>query len=602
MSHKHIPPSQVDFANYKQSLIDHLKSYPQFTDYDFYGSNWSVLIDILTYNAFNLVHYDSMVGNEAWIDTAILRQSLVSASTNLNYLPRSRISARCIITVEVFPDDAPPSIILPKYYRFRAIDPSNNTIYFITEQDYIATRSEDGRYLFTDVVVYQGEIVEDYFSVDNVVIENGITYYQSPFVISSANVDINSLEVFVFQDQNDTTPTKYTYAHTLNQTTNQSTTYFLRGIYDNQYAIEFGDGTFGLPLVNGNIVLARYRSTQGTIVQGNYVLGKTTDIGGYSNIEITAQTRVQGGFERESIEEIRLNAPRYFQTQDRAVTDNDYQAIIKQNFPQIQQVSVFGGEQIQQYGKVMIVLKPFGTIGILPNFVKNQIIELLKTKNIVPEPIIINPLYFYIGISGNVFYSGDITTLTENQLRTNVINQLVNLNNNQIGNFNINVYQSLINDTIKNADNSIVGSDITMSLIRRWTPALNINETLNFTTNNAFKTSLDGAYTAPTDWTIMSTPFKIWYNNSNIDVAIQDDGIGNLFYFQIQPSGNRVKIGSVIGSVDYQNGAVNLVANVSQYNDYIAIYCTLREKSISVIRDVFVIIDGPDISIDMKRL
>lgn len=596
------PSSNIDVLKYQESLKQWLRQYPQFTDYDFEGTNFNVLLSILAYNAYNMAHYDHMVGNEAWVDTAELRQSQVSHATDLNYLPRSMISAQSTIEVEIFPNDQPQTIVLPKYYRFKSSDQSGNTVYFVTSQDYIAARDDQGRYIFRDVLVFQGEIVQEFFDVQGVVQDGNYTKYEIPFVISSENIDINSLEVFVKSSPTDPNPVKYTFAKTLAETTNQSLTYFIRGIYDNQYAIEFGDGTFGAAISNGNQISAIYRNTLGKFAQGNYVLTRTTDVAGYSNIVVNSATRVQGGFDRETVEELRKNSPRHFQIQDRAVTEVDYEGIVKQAFPNIQQVSVFGGEQIEQYGKVFIVLKPYGTSGIASNTIKNQIISLLKSKNIVPEPIVIDPSFYYIGIEANVFYDGNAINLTENQLRTNITSSLIELNDKEIGDFNINIYQSLLVDTIKKSDKSIVGCDVAMKLIKRWNPQRNINETLNIITNNQFRESLDGAYQSADDWTVTTNTFQVFINEQVQTAVIQDDGIGNLYYYIAQSSGVKIRTGQSIGSINYNTGAVNLVANVLDYNNYIEFTFKIAKKSISAIRDTFIILDGKDVDIEFKRL
>lgn len=596
-----IPSPDIDFNKYKQSLIAYLRTFPQYTDYDFTGSNFDVLLNILSYNAFNLAHYDNMVGNEAWIDTAELRQSQVSHATDLNYLPRSRVSAQSTLQVEVFPDDNPPSITLPRYYKFKSSDPNGNTIFFVTDRDYVATRVNN-RYVFSDVLVYEGTIAEESFEVSGVTVVNQNTIYTEPFVIASQNIDIRSLQVFVKQSNNDVNAIEYSYAQTLDQTTTSSQTYFIRGIYDNQYAIEFGDGVFGAPISNGNVVLIRYRNTKGEITQGNYQISKTTAISGYNDIVVNSATRVNGGFERETVEQIRFNAPRYFQTRDRAVTSVDYQVIVQKSFPNIQHVYAFGGEEIQQYGKVMIVLKPIGTTGVVSNSIKNQIIALLKNKNIVPEPIILDPVYYYLGITGNVFYNSDIITGTPEQVRSNIITNLVDLNNsNQVGNFGVQIYQSLINDVIADSDRSIIGNDIALDLRKRWTPGLNLNETLKFTSNNKFYKSRDGAYRTPTDYTVTTTSFNIFINGVVTNVIIQDDGIGNLFYHSVDSQGNKIRIGQAIGSIDYDTGSVNLIANILSYDNYILFVFRLDTKSVGVVRDSFVLVDGADINIEMKK-
>lgn len=600
-----LPATNIDVLKYQESLKNWLRQYPQFTDYDFEGSNFSVLLSLLAYNAFNLAHYDSMVGNEAWIDTAELRQSQVSHATDLNYLPRSKISARAVIEVEVFPNDNPATITLPKHYKFKSTDQNGNTVYFVTDQSHIAARNSEDRYIFRDVNVYQGEMVTEYFNVEGVVTEGSYTKYELPFVISSENIDINSLEVYVGSSPTDVNPVEFIYAKSLAETSNLSNTYFLRGIYDNQYAIEFGDGTFGAAISNGNQVRAVYRNTLGHVIQGNYTLTKTTDISGYNNIVVNSSTRVQGGFDRESVEELRTNSPRYFQTQDRAVTEVDYEVIIKQAFPNIQQVSVFGGEQVEQYGKVFIVLKPYGTTGIVSNAIKKQIVTLLKSKNIVPEPIIIDPVFYYIDINSTVYYNGNITQMTEDQLRTNIINSLELLNRSgkgNIGDFNVNVYQSLISDTIKASNQAIVGCDVDMMMIKRWVPTRNLNETLSLTTNNTFDGSLDGRYQTPDDWTITTSTFTTFINDKVETAVIQDDGIGNLFYFVTQTDGTKIRTGQSIGSVNYEKGSIHLVANVLDYLGYIEFKFKVKDHTINAIRDSFILIDGRDVNINFKRL
>lgn len=597
-----VPSSNIDVRKYKESLIEWMRSYPQFTDYDFEGSNLSVLMGVLAFNAYNMAHYDGMVGNEAWVDTAELRQSQISHATDLNYLPRSRVSAQSVLEVEVFPTDTPQSILLPKYYRFKSSDSNGTTIFFTTDQDYVATRDANNRYIFQDVSIYQGEIVNEVFDMEGITSNNGITTYQTPVVISSPNVDIKSLEVFVGSNAADPNPVLYKYARTLADTTPVSTTYFLRGIYDNQYAVEFGDGVFGAPLVNNNRVHLRYRNSMGSVVQGNYVFTKTGDISGYSNIVINSATRVQGGFERESVEELKRNSPRHFQVQDRSVTSVDYEVIVKEEFPNIQAVHAFGGEEVQQYGKVMIVLKPYGTSGVVSDITKNQIISLLKTKNIVPEPIIINPSYYYIGIMGSVYYRGDLAKLNENQIKANIVTNLVDLNNNMIGDFHVRLYQSAIADVIDDSDLSITGNDITFDLRKRWRPSLNIPETLSYNPNNPTWKPRDGEYRTTQVFAISSTPFQIFYNDAIINVVIQDDGIGNLFYFRINADGTKVKIGQSIGTISYDTGAIHLIATVYDYDNYIQFTTILESDTIDVIQDSFCIIDGPDIDLNLVRL
>lgn len=600
-----LPSENIDVLKYQESLKQWLRQYPQFTDYDFEGTNFSVLLSVLAYNAYTMAHYGSMVGNEAWIDTAQLRQSQVSHATDLNYLPRSMVSAHAELEVEIFPTDTPASIVLPKYYRFRTSGSNGETLYFVTDQDYIATRDEEGRYVFPAVNVFQGEISQEYFLVDGIEEVNGRTIYNQQFIISSEAIDINSLEVFVKANENSNVEERYTYAKTLAETTADSRTFFLRGIYDNQYAIEFGDGVFGNALTNGNQIIARFRNTLGAIVQGNYVLSKTTDIQGYSDIVINKSTRVQGGFDRESVEELRINAPRYFQTQDRAVTHVDYETIIKTNFPNIQQVNVYGGEEVEQYGKVFIVIKPRGILGVISDTIKTQIVDLLKTKNIVPEPIITDPDYYYIGVDGTVFYKADLTKLTEAQIRSSIITNLVALNDdpiNGIGDFDKHIYQSMLTNTIMKSNSAIQGADVTIAIHKRWMPAVNLNETLTMELSNPLYVSRDGAHRNANDYTLSTNTFQAFLGEELRTVALQDDGAGKIFYYLVQPDGSKIKFGQSIGTINYETGSVKLVANVYDYLNYIDVTVRLRNKSFKTKLQSFALIDGKDISLNFERL
>lgn len=597
-----IPSASLSYDEYKKSLIAFLKTKPQYTDYDFEGSNWSVVIDILAFNTYNNAHSLNMVGSEAWTDSAQMRESLVSHATDLNYLPRSRISAYATITVEIFPTGTPSSITLPKFYKFKSSDSVSNTIYFVTNRDYVTTRDEDGRYLFENVEVFEGSIATEFFLASGITTNtNGFVIYDEQFIIQAESIDITSLEVYVRSSQNDPVRIKYERADTLQGLNNESLVFFLRGVNSNQYALEFGDGVFGSALSNGNVIEAVFRNSRGVTVQGNYVLSKTGPIDGFNDIQVLFTTRVQGGFERETTDEIRFNAPRHFQTQNRAVTPFDYETLIKENFPQVQQVSVFGGEEIYQYGKVMIVLKPYGTQGIASDSLKNQIINFLKSKNIVPEPVIIDPQYFYLGINGDATYRGDMTKLDTSQIRSNIYSKLLNLNNTLLGDFNVDVYQSFLTETIVDSDPSIRGSSVDLSLYKLWLPLRNTNDTFTATLNNPIKKSRDGEYRNANDYSITTNSFLIFQSDQQREVVIQDDGLGNLHYYTLNQS-IKSRFGSKIGTVDYDTGEVKLTANILDYNERITFHFLLEQETINVIRDNFVIVDGPYIDIKVNKI
>lgn len=579
---------KIEFAAIKQRLKDFLRSYHNFTDYDFEGSNISVLIDLLTYNTYNMMHYGSMIGSEAFLDSAQLRASIISHAKDLNYTPRSKTSARGMINIEILPNDNPSSITIPRFYQFRATSHTGSNLFFVTDQSYTVARDANGRYLFRDVEVFQGERMDEYFVVGTTTNERGYVVYSQDFAIASTNIDTASIEVFVYPDENSQTMTEFKYSPTIIGVTDKSNVFFLQGFRDNQYKIEFGDGVFGTALTEGNLVRVNYRNTLGESVEGTYVLSKTRDIQGYSNITIENAVKVIPGADREHNESIRKLAPINFQAQERAVVPQDYEVLIKRNFPFVQRVNVFGGEEIYQYGKVMIVIKPFGRSGSISNNLKTQIINYLKTKNIVPEPIILDPEYFYLSVNGNIFYNESFTSFSEQQVKAQAIGSIIALNDTSLGEFNVNIYQSQIDRTVKDSSPSITGVDVKLDLVRRWAPPVNRSVELSFTLNNAIS-RISG---------ISSSTFYITSNGVLTPVVIQTDSDGKLYLVAVGREENS-KVGASIGSIDYVTGNVKLNTVVSQYEGAIDIICVLENDSINIAQNKFVIADTQYINFNM---
>ncbi len=600
MTNQFIPANELDFNNYKTKLKEFLQAQDRFKDYDFEGSNISVLLDVLSYNSFNMAHYLNMVGSEMFIDSAQLRESLVSQAKELNYLPRSRISARCNVTVEVIPTGTPTSIVIPKHYAFKSTSTSANAIRFLTDQAVTIKRNGDGRYIADSLTIYEGAILTEMYTVGAVTISDGATSYSQRFWLKSENIDTTSIEVTVKQNASDRNPITYARATNLYGLNETSQVYFVRGYKDNYYEIEFGDGILGASLRPGNVITVTARDTIGNTGNGTYVFTKTSAIDGWGTITVNTLNRATGGAERESNSAIEYNAPKHYQVQERAVIASDYEILIKQNFPEIQEVSVFGGEEIFEYGRVIIVLKPYNIDGVVDNTTKDRVIAFLKTKNIVPQPVIINPEYYYLGITGNVYYNASKTTERQNQIVAKITTALLALNDVELSDFNTTVYQSLINETITSSDSTITGSDITLSLVKRWTPVTGVLETFTFTTDNAIKSSNQGAYTTTSNWAILSSLFSTIYNDQIVDVTVQDNGIGNLIMYIIQPDGVKVKVPQPVGTVDYASGKVSITLDVYDYNPYISFTCILTGDSVSVTKDKFITIDTPHINLTLN--
>ena len=600
MVQQYIPASELDFNRYKESLKEFLKSQDRFKDYDFEGSNLNILLELLTYNTYNVAHFGNMVGSEAgFIDTAQLRESIVSHAKSLNYTPRSRTSARAVIDIEIVPTNSPAAITVPRNYVFRA-STGDTSVKFMTDREYIINRDSNGRYLLNDVTIYEGELVTERFIVAPTTVENGYTLYDQIFDLKSANVDTSSISVSVYPTASSPTFTRKAYAESLYGLDNESDIYFVRGYKDNYYSIEFGDGILGAAVYNLNMVEVTYRDTIGEDGNGTFIFARTTPIDGHSVINVTTHGRAYGGSERESNESIKYNAPRYFQVQERATTDQDYELIVKRNFPQIYDVQTYSGDIVSQYGKVFIVLKPVSVEGIVDNATKNQIVELLKTKNIVPEPIIQDPDYYYLRIDGEFFYNGNRTTLQKDDIKTIVYNNILELNDDSLAGFNTRVDQDTILQKIKKGSSAIEGGSVDLNIVKRWVPILGTANEYNFTTDNAIeKPEVYGFSTNV--YSVISSVFQYVMNDEIIDVVIQDDGAGNLVLCKIESNGTKTKIPSYIGTVDYDTGAISFFIEVYDYDNYVTFDIKCKEKFIQMSLNKWISVDSPYINVEPKK-
>jgi hypothetical protein len=603
--------SELDFNTIKNNLKTYLKGQSQFTDYDFDGSNINVLLDVLSYNTYLNGFYLNMVGSEMFLDTAQLRESIVSHAKELNYIPRSRTSAVAYVDFAIYPPfGAQPSytpITIPKYYPITSLV-DNQTLTFTTSSEILAYPSgfqngvftSSSYYAATNVPVYEGKVVTEYFNV----LPNANTRY----ILSSENVDTNSIEVIV---RTSTYPylTLWTRASSIFGLSGTSNVYFIQGYGSNQYELIFGDGTSGTALQNGWVVGVTYRDTNGETGNGAYIFRKTTNIQGiYTTINLTTVTAAADGSERESNTSIAFNAPRFFTTQDRGVTSIDFENLAKAKFPQLQSVNAYGGEELDppQYGKVAISVKPAGTAGTISQNLKDQIVAYLSTKAITVKPIIVDPEYFYTGVTTDVYYDAKLTTLGSSQIASEVRANVLQFGNDNLVNFGDDLRFSKLVRAIDDSDTSIVGNETTLNIIYRWSPTTGQTSSATFSYDNELYHE-NILYQLPQghDQVIKSTSFDYYYTPDQkiYSSFLGDDGLGYIYvYTNVNRDGviTRNALGTPVGTVDYYTGTVALSANVYSYSgSYISVYAKLMNKDIYISKNKYLIIDGNDININM---
>lgn len=587
MANNFLSTSELDYNTYKNNLKNFLKNQTAFRDYNFEASNMSVLLDLLAYNTYQNAFYLNMVGNEAFLDTALLSESVVSHSKALNYTPRSRVSAQATLAITITPPGPtyPSTITIPKGYYVTTT--SNNTTYlFTTDQSYIV-RNNGGTYTSDPIVFYEGRNVTETFPV-----VTGKRY-----IISSANVDISSITVNVQNSQTDTANTNYTRAYNLYGLAPTDTVFFVQGYGAAQYEVVFGNDITGKAVNVGNIVKIKYRETSGE--EANY-LSRFTPLSGietYNSVVASTTSASSGGAERENIDSIKFNAPRHFAAQDRAITKNDFLVLIKANFPSIQSIAIFGGETLEekQYGRVAIATKPFNA-EITPDATKNAIAAFLSTRTTISiEPIFLDPDYFYVGVTSIVNYDPTATDLSVNDIETLVRNKVQDYNDQQLSNFNTDFRFSKLVASIDSVDESVVSNETKVTMIKKIAPVYNNPE--SFTINYANKLDSSNEPCVFTDY------FYTPYTDGNTYYArIIDDAAGKL---KLVTNNDQTLLTSDVGTVDYTTGKI-VIDTITHVNPVtvstINVNARTVEADIIISQQQIIQIDQSDVAVTVESI
>lgn len=469
--------AELDFDTIKLNLRNYLRSQSQFQDYDFEGAGLNILLDILAYNTHYMAYYLNMVGNEMFLDSALIRNSIISHAKHLNYTPTSRRAAKAEVNILVTPPSGNTlsTLTLPKYTEFEseAIDGVNYT--FVTTEAYVSTKNlTSNTFTFSGVELKQGERL----SYDFAVTENNPT---RNFTIPSANIDTTTLTVEVQTSSLDTSSNVFVQVSDITTINANSKVYFLSAVENEQYSMYFGDGFLGKGLSNGNIILTDYVVTDADLGNSANLFTIMGEVGGFSNVIVSSVSAASGGFERETTDQIKFRAPIAYTYQNRAVTTTDYLNLLVRDYPAVDQISVWGGQDNDPvvYGKVFISMKPKAGYVITnaeKNRITNEIITNLNVVTVTPE--LINPEYTYILTKAKIYYDQSSTNLTAPEIQTLVRNTIVSYASTELNKFNEPFKFSRLQTAIDNADPSITNSDLSITLQKRFTPSL--NESLNY--------------------------------------------------------------------------------------------------------------------------
>lgn len=493
--------SELDFDLIKTNLKTFLKQQSEFQDYDFEGSGLNILLDVLAYNTHYNAYYLNMIANESFLDTALLRNSVVSHAKSFGYVPRSIAAPRAIIKITVQSGTSTPdSLTLPKGYRFFSKSIDGISYPFITLQSYTVEKTGTN-FVFDNIPIYGGQFVSYTF-------EN--SYQNNPnqlFTIPSADIDTNTLTVGIRQSSSNSTVVIYEQSEDVLDITSDSQVYFLQESTGGLYQIYFGDNVIGKKIPDGGLVIAEYLVTKGDVSNKANNFFTSATIGGYSSIVIDSKSAASGGRGRETVDEIKRAAPLNLLSQNRAVTKNDYIRLLLQKYPAFEAVNVWGGEENVPpvYGKVFISAKPklgFEVTQTEKEYVKDNILKPISMLTVTPEIVDID--YNYMKVISEVVYdkakwSGTKAEL-DDQLKTVILDYcLTNTNT-----FNSYFQYSGLETTIDKFNKSIISNEIDLFIGKKFRPNLIVpnNYVLDYGVELKSGSTFDNFFSTP-DFTIV---------------------------------------------------------------------------------------------------
>ena len=587
--------TNLDFDQIKTSIKDYLRANTNFTDFDFEGSNFSVLIDTLAYNTYITAFNSNMIVNESFLDSATLRENVVSLARNIGYVPRSKSSAKATVSFSIGTSAAEGQLILKA--GLVCVGGVDNTTYTYSVPQDITTNIISNVATFENVDVFQGIYLTKQFTID--------TSTNQRFILNNADIDTSTLVVKVGTRE-------YKQISNIVKVDGASEIYLLQEIADERYELLFGDGIIGKKLENGDVIQVSYITTQGSAGNGPAVFsysGTTTDstdsiVNSTSTVNVTTISKASGGGDIESIESVKYFAPRTYAAQNRAVTARDYEAIVQTVYPETESVTVIGGEELDppQFGKVLISIKPKNGYA-LSDFKKTELLNDLKQYTVSGiNQEIIDLKLLYVEIDSDVFYdSSRVSNVLD--LKTNITSTLTNYSksvdlNKFGGRFKYSKTVRLIDDV----DNAITSNITRVRMRRNLNCILNTYAQYELCFGNKFYKRIDG-------YNIKSTGFRIQGEIETVyfvDVPSEDSDIGILSAVKptVEPDTFEI-VEKSIGTVDYSTGEVIVntinITSTELADGVIEIQAYPDSNDVIGLKDLYLVFDVSKSKINMVK-
>ena len=584
--------TELDFDQIKKNLKNYLKTQSEFNDYDFEGSGLSTLLDVLAYNT----HYNAMNAhfslNEAFLDSAQIRGNIVTRAKLLGYIPRSVLSPRATVNIVVDVTNevgtVPSTLTLPRGTKLSTNVDGTEFRYVVLNEHQVSLNTDESTspntrtFTFNNVTVVEGTRKTLKYRVDND-IEN------QKFQLSDDDADTSTLRVLVQANEESSAFDNYTQFESLLNVNSTSKVYYLQENSNEYYEIYFGDGVTGNKPTNNNIVTLDYIFTQGSESNGAKTFTIVDNVGGFSNVTITTVAAATGGTEKETNESIRFNAPLTFTSQNRAVTSDDYRAIIQKSFSNIKSISCWGGEDNDppDYGKVFISIKPLVGDNLTQSEKDNITGTILKGKNVVSiTPTMVDPSFTFLELDVHFKYNPNLTDRSDVELQSVVRDTISDYNFNELEKFDGVFRHSKLTRAIDNADPSIQNSTVRPFMFMNITPANNAanNFELKFV-EPFFRTG------APADFTISSTSFTL--NGETVffgDTEITGSTNRKVIIYKVV-NGVNVTVNNNAGLVDHEKGIITLNNFIPDTTASIRITVTPNSLDLAPLRNQLISID-----------
>ena len=579
--------TNLDFGTLREQIKDYLRVNSNFTDFDFEGSNFSILIDILAYNSYITAYNTNMAVNECFLDSATLRENVVALARNIGYVPRSTKSARSTVNFAVDLGTNDTRIVTLKAGQVASGNQASGEYIFSIPDDFVTTVNNSNIAFFDNLDIYEGIFLTKKFTID----------YSQPnqkFILPNRNIDVSSIRVTV---ESNIIETYDRYTNILNVDAS-SRLFLVQEVEDERYEILFGDDVLGKKPPAGATVTVTYIVSNGSLGNGaaNFsfvgILKDDTDTTLTSGIgAVTTVQSSENGDDIEDISSIKYLAPRIYSSQYRAVTANDYKGIIPFVYPNVESVTAYGGEELDppEYGKVFIAIKPRNS-SFLSQVTKDDILRQLKQYSIAGiKPEIIDLKYMYVELDSTVYYNtNSISDPTD--LRTKVFNTITTYSKTtDINSFGGRFKYSKIVGLIDDSDGGVTSNITRVKMRRDINPEINNFATYELCYGNSFYQQCDGYTVKSTGFTVNGIQGTVYLG----DIPI-DDASGRLVLFKLE-NNEPLIVKNNAGTVDYVHGEINLevlnITGTSLESGLIQIEAIPLSNDVIALKDLYLQLD-----------